>query len=57
MFLIIALAKIKTKVLRPPAWLAQVGYFNEINFIYLVVGHMKIAADRLFNSLKHDYRT
>jgi hypothetical protein len=32
------------------------GHFNEINFIFLVIGHTKIVTDRLFNSLKHEYR-
>jgi hypothetical protein len=39
-------------VLRLAAWIAQLGYFLEINFIFLVVGHTK---DRLFNSLKVMY--
>ncbi len=43
-------------VLRLPAWIAQLGYFLEINFIFLVVGHTKNAVDRLFNSLKVMYR-
>jgi hypothetical protein len=43
-------------VLRLAPWLAQQGYFLEINFIFLVVGHTKNAADRLFNSLKVMYR-
>jgi hypothetical protein len=42
--------------MRLAAWIAQLGYFNEINFIFLVVGHMKNAADHLFNSLKIQYR-
>ena len=32
------------------------GYFLEVNFIFLIVGHTKNAADRLFNSLKVQYR-
>ena len=32
------------------------GYFKRVNFIFLIVGHTKNAADRLFNSLKHEYR-
>ncbi len=32
------------------------GDFLEINFIFLVIGHTKNAADRLFNSLKIMYR-
>ena len=43
-------------VLRLVAWLAQMGHFNEINFIFLIVGHTKNVADRLFNSLKTLYR-
>jgi hypothetical protein len=31
------------------------GYFKHVNFIFLIVGHTKNAADRLFNSLKHEY--
>jgi hypothetical protein len=31
------------------------GYFKSVQFIFLVVGHTKNAADRLFNSLKHEY--
>ncbi len=42
-------------VLKLPAWLMAMGYFKEIHFIFLVVGHTKNAADRLFNSLKQDY--
>jgi len=29
---------------------------EEVQFIFLVVGHRKNAANRLFNSLKHEYR-
>ena len=43
-------------VLRLAPWLAQLGYFLEINFIFLVVGHTKNVANRLFNSLKVMYR-
>ncbi len=43
-------------VLRLAAWLAQLGYFLEINFIFLGVGQTKNAADRLFNSLKVMYQ-
>ena len=32
------------------------GYFKKVNFIFLVVGHTKNAADRLFNTLKTIYR-
>jgi hypothetical protein len=43
-------------VLKLAAWLKAMGYFRRVNFIFLVVGHTKNAADRLFNSLKHEYR-
>ena len=43
-------------VLRLAAWIAKLGYFLEVNFIFLIVGHTKNAADRLFNSLKVQYR-
>jgi hypothetical protein len=43
-------------VLRLAAWLMAMGYFKEVNFIFLVVGHTKNAADRLLNSLKNKYR-
>jgi hypothetical protein len=39
-------------VLKLPAWLMAMGYFKEIHFIFLVVGHTKNVADRLFNLLK-----
>jgi hypothetical protein len=42
-------------VLRLAAWLVAMGYFKEVNFIFLVVDHTKNAADCLFNSLKHEY--
>ena len=35
---------------------AQMGYFKKVKFVFLIVGHTKNAADRLFNSLKHEYR-
>ncbi len=41
--------------MRLAAWLAQLGHFHEMNFIFLIVGHTKNAADHLFNSLKQDY--
>jgi len=37
-------------------WIMAMGYFKSVQFIFLVVGHTKNAADRLFNSLKHEYR-
>jgi hypothetical protein len=42
-------------VLKLPAWLMAMGYFKEIHFIFLMVGHTKNAADRLFNLLKQEY--
>ncbi len=42
--------------MRLAVWISQLAYSLEINFIFLVVGHMKNAADRLFNSLKVMYR-
>jgi hypothetical protein len=43
-------------VLRLVAWIAELGYFKSVNFIFLVVGHTKNAADHLFNVLKKEYR-
>ena len=43
-------------MLRLAAWIAKLGYFLEVNFIFLIVGHTKNAADRLFNSLKVQYQ-
>ena len=43
-------------VLKLAGWLKAMGYFKQVNFIFLIVGHTKNAADRLFNSLKHEYR-
>jgi hypothetical protein len=43
-------------MLRMAAWMMVMNYFKEVNFIFLVVGHTKNAADRLFNSLKDEYR-
>jgi hypothetical protein len=43
-------------VLRYLLWIVEMGYFRRVNFIFLVVGHTKNAADRLFNALKLDYR-
>ena len=42
-------------VIKLAVWLAELGYFQKINFIFLVVGHTKNAADRLFNSMKKEY--
>ncbi len=49
-----ALAKKNNTVLKLPAWLMAMGYFKEIHCIFLVVGHTKNAAHRLFNLLKQD---
>ena len=46
--------KINT-VLKLAAWLKAMGFFYMVNFTFLVVGHTKNTADRLFNSLKHEY--
>ncbi len=43
-------------MLKLAAWLKAMGYFRRVNFIFLVVGHTKNAADCLFHSLKHEYR-
>ena len=45
-----------TMVLRLVPYLVEMGYFKKVNFIFLVVGHTKNAADRLFNALKQIYR-
>jgi hypothetical protein len=43
-------------VLRLAPFLQEKGYFSEVNFIFLVAGHTKNVADRLFNTLKRLYR-
>ena len=43
-------------VLKMMVWLTEMGYFKQVNFIFLVVGHTKNAADRLFNLVKMQYR-
>ena len=43
-------------VLKYMVWLVEMGYFKKVNFQFLIVGHTKNAADRLFNALKFDYR-
>ena len=35
--------------------LERMGYFKQVNFVFLIVGHTKNAADRLFNCLKVQY--
>ena len=44
-------------VLRLLVWLTEMGYFKKVNFVFLIVGHTKNAADRIFNLLKLDYRS
>ena len=34
------------------AYLCEVGYFKKVNFVFLVKGHTKNSADRMFNLLK-----
>eukprot|EP00956_Cyclotella_meneghiniana_P014584 scaffold21901_cov59-Cyclotella_meneghiniana.AAC.1 len=43
-------------VLKLMVWLTEMGYFKQVNFVFLVVGHTKNAADRIFNLLKLKYR-
>ena len=43
-------------VLKMLVWLVEVGYFKKVELIFLIVGHTKNAADRLFNMLKKLYR-
>jgi hypothetical protein len=43
-------------VLRLAPYLQEKEYFVEVHFIFLVVGHTKNVADRLFNTLKRLYR-
>jgi hypothetical protein len=43
-------------VIRLAGWLNAMNYFTEVNFLFLVVGHTKNSADRLFNCLKQEYR-
>jgi hypothetical protein len=42
-------------VLKLLLWLVEMQYFCRVNFVFLIVGHTKNAADRLFNALKLDY--
>ena len=37
-------------------YLVECGYFTEVEFVFLVVGHTKNACDRIFNNLKGGYR-
>jgi hypothetical protein len=43
-------------VLKFSIWLTEMGFFKQVNFVFLIVGHTKNAADRLFNCLKVQYR-
>ena len=43
-------------VIKLAVWLSELGYFEKISFIFLVVGHTKNSADRLFNTMKKEYR-
>jgi hypothetical protein len=38
-------------------YLVKMGYFEEVEFMFLIVGHTKNPADPLFNLLKIDYRS
>jgi hypothetical protein len=42
-------------VIRLAPFLVEKGYFEEVQFVFLVVGHTKNVADRLFNICKHRY--
>ena len=41
-------------VLRLPLWLVDIGLYDEVNIIFLIAGHTKNIADRLFKELKKD---
>jgi hypothetical protein len=43
-------------VLRYALILVELGYYKEVNIIFLVAGHTKNSCDRLFNALKLKYR-
>ena len=43
-------------VLKRVTYLTELGYFKKVQFIFLVGGRTKNAADRLFNVLKKMYR-
>lgn len=43
-------------VLKLMVWLTEMGYFKKVNFVFLIVGHTKNAADRIFNLVKLQYR-
>ena len=42
-------------VLALSPYLVECGYFKEVQFVFLVVGHTKNACDRIFNNLKETY--
>ena len=44
-------------MLRLAPYLVHKGYFEEVGFIFLVAGHTKNSADRLFNLLKINYQS
>eukprot|EP00978_Attheya_sp_CCMP212_P030305 scaffold110946_cov61-Attheya_sp.AAC.1 len=43
-------------VLRLVPYLIEMGWFLNVNFMFLVVGHTKNAAERMFNRMKKTYR-
>ena len=43
-------------ILKLMVFLVECGYFKDVWFVFLIVGHTKNAADRLFNLLKQMYR-
>jgi hypothetical protein len=43
-------------VLRFGALLVELGYFEEVWFVFLIVGHTKNMCDRMFNLMKKNYR-
>ena len=44
-------------VLKLGAMLAELGYFKEVEMLFLIAGHTKNACDHLFNALKSKYRS
>ena len=43
-------------VIRLVPYLVEMEYFAKVNFIFLIVGHTKNTADRMFNTMKKKYR-
>jgi hypothetical protein len=43
-------------VIKLVSYLTEMGYFNKVTFVFLIVGHTKNTADRMFNLLKINYR-